>query len=492
MRSKSRMTALAGRGIEFVNISPLRTDHTDDAQGRMAAGIRPNTDTAMMLGLAHTLVAENAARQGRSSSATRVGFDKFRALSHGRDDGVPKDADWAARICGIDAETIRTLARRMAATRTFITTTWSLQRADHGEQPIWMTVVLAAMLGQIGLPGGGFGFGYGSMNRMGQNRAPVRGARWPQGSIRPKPTSRWRASPTCCCIRARPSTTTASASPSPTSSMVYWCGGNPFHHHQDINRSVRLAEARDRIVHEIFWTPTRASPTSCCPRPRRSSATTSRSSSDTLHVRDAKGDRAGRRGAQRFRHFRGFGRTARLPRGLHRRPRRDGMGATSLRDRRASRRAARHRAAGFRDVLGAGLRRRSGSGKALRHVRAYRADPEGERSRRRPARSRFSPTHGGVRLRRLPRPSGLDRARRMARIAGGRAQAASDLQPAGRAAARPTRQRPGERASKVKGREPVLDQSRGRAERGICATATWCACSTRAAPASPGVRVPMR
>ena len=59
----------------------------------------------------------------------------------------------------------------MAATRTFITTTWSIQRADHGEQPIWMTIVLAAMLGQIGLPGGGFGMGYGSMNRMGAGRS---------------------------------------------------------------------------------------------------------------------------------------------------------------------------------------------------------------------------------------------------------------------------------------------------------------------------------
>ena len=39
---------------------------------------------------------------------------------------------------------------------------WSLQRADHGEQPYWAVILLAAALGQIGLPGGGFGFGYGS------------------------------------------------------------------------------------------------------------------------------------------------------------------------------------------------------------------------------------------------------------------------------------------------------------------------------------------
>ena len=43
-----------------------------------------------------------------------------------------------------------------------VTASWSLQRAHHGEQPYWAVVLLASALGQIGLPGGGFGFGYGS------------------------------------------------------------------------------------------------------------------------------------------------------------------------------------------------------------------------------------------------------------------------------------------------------------------------------------------
>ena len=48
--------------------------------------------------------------------------------------------------------------------------------ADHGEQPCWMAIVLAAMLGQIGLPGGGFGIGHGSENGVGN---PVRMFRFP-------------------------------------------------------------------------------------------------------------------------------------------------------------------------------------------------------------------------------------------------------------------------------------------------------------------------
>ena len=82
-----------------------------------------------------------------------------RSYLMGEIDGVPKSADWAARITEIDAAVVRGLARRMAATRTMVSVSWSVQRGDHGEQPYWMAITLAAMLGQIGLPGGGFGFG---------------------------------------------------------------------------------------------------------------------------------------------------------------------------------------------------------------------------------------------------------------------------------------------------------------------------------------------
>ena len=44
----------------------------------------------------------------------------------------------------------------------------SLQRAEHGEQPVWMAVVLAAMLGQIGLPGGGFAYALGATSNTGK------------------------------------------------------------------------------------------------------------------------------------------------------------------------------------------------------------------------------------------------------------------------------------------------------------------------------------
>ena len=52
----------------------------------------------------------------------------------------------------------------MAATRTLLNIAWSLQRAEHGEQPFWTIVALGCVLGQIGLPGGGFGLASNAMS----------------------------------------------------------------------------------------------------------------------------------------------------------------------------------------------------------------------------------------------------------------------------------------------------------------------------------------
>ena len=96
------------------------------------------------------------------------------------------------------AARIKELAHEMAAARTLVTVSWSLQRARHGEQPLWLGVVLAAMLGQIGLPGGGFGHGYGSAPWSVSQRPKClcRGCRR-AGTGFPR-LSRWRGSPTCC------------------------------------------------------------------------------------------------------------------------------------------------------------------------------------------------------------------------------------------------------------------------------------------------------
>jgi biotin/methionine sulfoxide reductase len=95
------------------------------------------------------------------------GFEKFLPYLLGEIDGIKKDASWAAEICNISPEKIKELAHKLSSKRSMISLSWSLTRQDHGEQPFWMAIMLASMIGQIGLPGGGFGFGYSATNFIG-------------------------------------------------------------------------------------------------------------------------------------------------------------------------------------------------------------------------------------------------------------------------------------------------------------------------------------
>ena len=155
------------------------------------------------------------------------------------------------------ADTIRALARRMAATRTMISASWSLQRADHGEQPYWAVILLAAALGQIGLPGGGFGFGYGSA--AGIAEAPLAFGP-PAMETLSNPLGRAIPAARIADCLLHPGARydyNGKSDTYPDIRLVYWAGGNPFHHHQDINRLRRAWQRPETIiVHEPWWTAT--------------------------------------------------------------------------------------------------------------------------------------------------------------------------------------------------------------------------------------------
>ncbi len=241
------------RGIRLINISPQRTDTPDGADW---LAIKPGTDTAMMLALAYVLDKENLLDKDFLSRNT-VGYEIFQRYLNGSADGIAKSPHWASEICGIDADTIHHLAHTMAATRTLITVSWSLQRAQHGEQPYWMAATLAAMLGQIGLPGGGIGYGYGAIGGIGISVKRLSGLTFPQLDNPVKtsiPVAR------IADMLLQPGGTynfNGQSLTYPDIKMVYWCGGNPFHHHQDLHR-LQDAWARPEtiIVHEPWWTAT--------------------------------------------------------------------------------------------------------------------------------------------------------------------------------------------------------------------------------------------
>jgi len=242
-------------GVRFINISPVRDDI--DTGGPVEwIPIRPNTDTALLLALAYIVQREGWHDRDFLARYT-VGFERFLPYLRGETDQQPKDAGWAARITGIPAARIEQLAADMHANRTMLTAAWSLQRAHHGEQPFWMVVTLAAMLGQIGLPGGGFGLGYGALNLVGSSVPLISGPTLPQGTNAVAdyiPVARFTD---MLEHPGQPFAYNGKTLHYPDIRLIYWAGGNPFHHHQDLNRLLEAWRKPEAIiVHEPFWTAT--------------------------------------------------------------------------------------------------------------------------------------------------------------------------------------------------------------------------------------------
>ncbi len=239
-------------GVEFVNISPLRSDLLAEAQAQWLA-IRPGADVALILALCHTLLSEKRHDQAFLDRYT-VGFAQFSRYLTGRDDGQAKDADWAAPLCDIEAETIRALARKMASKRTMISVAWALTRAEYGEQPFWAAITLAAMLGGIGLPGTGIGFGYSAVNPIGNSLRHIDYAAVPQGQ---NPIKGFIPVARIADMLENPGGQFEYNGQSleyPDIRMIWWAGGNPFHHHQDLNRLARAWQRPETvIVNDWCW-----------------------------------------------------------------------------------------------------------------------------------------------------------------------------------------------------------------------------------------------
>ncbi len=252
-RVSDALTKMHLSGTRFVNISPLREDIEGDAEW---IPIRPGTDVALMLALGNALIAKRLHDENFLQQFC-TGSDKVKRYLLGEDDGCPKTPQWAEDITGIPSDVTEKLAMQMVTSRTMINASWSLQRQSHGEQAYWSLVTLASLVGQIGLPGGGFGIGYGTLNSIGSPEANMSGPRFPQGRNAVEqfiPVARISD----MLLNPGGSFSYDGASYSyPDIKIVYWAGGNPFHHHQDLKRLMRAWQKPETIiVHEQYWTAT--------------------------------------------------------------------------------------------------------------------------------------------------------------------------------------------------------------------------------------------
>ena len=254
--------------IRVISIDPVVTK-TQQYLGCEQLYVNPQTDVALMLGIAHEMVAKNL-HDTKFIEGYSLGFDRFLPYIQGETDGVEKTPEWAAEITGVSAEIIRDLAKVMTKSRTQMLMGWCIQRQQHGEQPYWMAAVLATMIGQIGLPGGGISYGHhyssigvpssgaaapGAFPRnLDEDQKPLFDSNDFKGTSSTIPVARWIDA---ILEPGKTIDSNGSKVTFPDIKMMVFSGNNPWNHHQDRNRMKQAFQKLECVVTiDMNWTAT--------------------------------------------------------------------------------------------------------------------------------------------------------------------------------------------------------------------------------------------
>lgn len=141
-----RLEALRERGGRVVVVDPRRTKTADNADQHIP--IVPGTDAILLMAIIHVLFDESLVRLGRME-AHLAGVDDVAAAA------VPFDPESASAITGVDAETIRRLARDIAsADRAAVYGRIGTHTVEFGTVASWAVDVISALTGNLDEPGG--------------------------------------------------------------------------------------------------------------------------------------------------------------------------------------------------------------------------------------------------------------------------------------------------------------------------------------------------
>ena len=188
------------RGGRIVMVDPRRNGSIpkrkgSDQQTVSWLPINPGTDGALAAALLHELAFTHNALDWDFLRERCIGFTDETLPEHRRGlglsvmdylrgtgyDHMAKTPPWAAAITGTPANDIRELASQLATARpAFIMQGWGPQRRSNGEMTSGTIMMLAAALGQVGLPGTNNGtniaWGGGFLTRVsaGRNAVPFR------------------------------------------------------------------------------------------------------------------------------------------------------------------------------------------------------------------------------------------------------------------------------------------------------------------------------
>jgi anaerobic selenocysteine-containing dehydrogenase len=143
---RGRLKALRARGGKLVVVDPRRSRTAEAADEHHA--IIPGTDAHLLFALVHVLFAEGLTAPGRLAELT-AGIDAVHELAR------PFTPEAVAPVTGIDAGTIRRMARELAAAESAAvygrigTTT-----QEFGTLTSWLVDVLNVLTGNLDRPGG--------------------------------------------------------------------------------------------------------------------------------------------------------------------------------------------------------------------------------------------------------------------------------------------------------------------------------------------------
>lgn len=157
-------------GAEFIAVDPYFNDSYALLEADWIPS-RPSTDTALLLGVAHTLIVEddpvtNPLIDWDYIKNNTIGFDadsmpegtdpkgNFKDHILGTYDGVPKSAEWASEICGAEPDRIRYLARAMNKNKKVaIIFGWASARTQNADSLPHIIMTIGAMTGHMGKSG---------------------------------------------------------------------------------------------------------------------------------------------------------------------------------------------------------------------------------------------------------------------------------------------------------------------------------------------------